>query len=63
MFGVMFICTFQMYLSERKSPVEWRNAPALSPKMRRGLGVLPVTRLGGEHKNTPGFRVVRAAGA
>jgi hypothetical protein len=27
-------------LSERKSPAGWRSAPALNPKMRRGLGVL-----------------------
>jgi hypothetical protein len=25
-----------------KSVAEWRNAPALNPKMRRGLSVLPV---------------------
>jgi hypothetical protein len=30
------------HLSERKSPAGWRNAPALNPKMRRGLSVLPV---------------------
>jgi hypothetical protein len=29
-------------MSERKSLVGWRNAPALNPKMRRGLSVLPV---------------------
>jgi hypothetical protein len=31
-----------LYLSERKSPAGWQNAPALNPKMRRGLSVLPV---------------------
>jgi hypothetical protein len=39
-------------MSERKSPAGWRNAPALNPKMRRGLSVLPVTRLGDEHTRT-----------
>jgi hypothetical protein len=29
-------------MSERKSLAGWRNAPALNPKMRRGLSVLPV---------------------
>jgi hypothetical protein len=29
-------------MSERKSPAGWRNAPALNPKMRRGLSVLPI---------------------
>jgi hypothetical protein len=28
-------------MSERKSPAGWRNAPALNPKMRRSLSVLP----------------------
>jgi hypothetical protein len=45
------------------SPAGWRNAPALNPKMRRGLSVLPVRWSREEHKNTQGFRVVRAAGA
>jgi hypothetical protein len=51
-------------LSESKSPVGWRSAPALNPEMRRGLGVL-LDRWNerGELKNTQGFRVVRAAGA
>jgi hypothetical protein len=31
------------YMSERKSPAGWRNAPALNPKMRRGLSGLPNT--------------------
>jgi hypothetical protein len=30
-------------MSERKSPAGWRNAPALNPKMRRGLSVLLVS--------------------
>jgi hypothetical protein len=34
------------YLSERKSLAGWRSAPALNPKMRRGLSVLPVMRDG-----------------
>jgi hypothetical protein len=50
-------------MSERKSPAGWRNAPALNPKMRRGLSVLPVTRLGDEHTRTQRFRVVQAARA
>jgi hypothetical protein len=43
------------------SPTGWRNAPALNPKMRRGLSVLPARWNREEHKNTQGFRVVRAA--
>jgi hypothetical protein len=31
-------------MSERKSPAWWRSAPALNPKMRRGLSVLLVAR-------------------
>jgi hypothetical protein len=31
------------------SSAEWRNARTLNPKMRRGLSVLPVTRLVDEH--------------
>jgi hypothetical protein len=50
-------------LSERKSPAGWRNAPALNPKMRRGLSVFPVRWKWEEHKNTQGFGVVWAAGA
>jgi hypothetical protein len=46
-----------------KSPAVWRNAPALDPKMRRGLSVLPVYRKVEEHTRTRGFRVVQAAGA
>jgi hypothetical protein len=51
-------------MSESKSPVGWRSAPALNPEMRRGLGVL-LDRWNEreELKNTQGFRVVRAAGA
>jgi hypothetical protein len=45
------------------SPAGWRNAPTLNPKMRRGLSVLPVRWNREEHKNTQGFRVVRAAEA
>jgi hypothetical protein len=45
------------------SSAGWRNAPALNPKMRRGLSVLPARWNREEHKNTQGFRVVRAAGA
>jgi hypothetical protein len=43
------------------SPPRWWNAPALNPKMRRGLSVLPASR--DEHKNTQGFRVVQTARA
>jgi hypothetical protein len=50
-------------MSERNSPAGWRNAPALNPKMRRGLSVLPVGWKREEHKNTQGFRVVWAAEA
>jgi hypothetical protein len=50
-------------MSERKSPSGWRNAPALNPKMRRDLSVLPDRWKREEHKNTSEFRVVRAAGA
>jgi hypothetical protein len=52
-----------VFLLEGKSLAGWRNAPALNPKMRRGLRVLHVSRKREEHKNTQGFRVVRAAGA
>jgi hypothetical protein len=45
------------------SSAGWRNAPALNPKMRRGLRVLLVRWNREEHKNTQGFRVVQAAGA
>jgi hypothetical protein len=45
------------------SPAGRRNAPALNPKMRRGLSILPARWIREEHKNTQGFRVVRAAGA
>jgi hypothetical protein len=45
------------------SPAGWRNAPALDPKMRRGLSVLPARWIRDEHNNTQGFRVVWAAGA
>jgi hypothetical protein len=30
-------------MSERKSPARWQSAPALNPKMRRGLSVLLVS--------------------
>src|SRR5688572_22685883 len=33
--------------SERKSPAGWQNAPALNPKMRRGLSISPVYKIGG----------------
>jgi hypothetical protein len=45
------------------SSAGWRNAPALDPKMRRSLSVLPDGWNRDEHKNTKGFRVVRTAGA
>jgi hypothetical protein len=34
------------------SPAEWRNAPALNPKMGRVLSVLSVCYMIDEHKNT-----------
>jgi hypothetical protein len=37
---------------ERKSPAGWQSAPALNPKMRRGLSVLLVVRFGNEHTRT-----------
>jgi hypothetical protein len=33
------VCIY-IYISESKSLAGWRNAPALNPEMRRGLGVL-----------------------
>jgi hypothetical protein len=39
-------------LSERKSLAGWRSAPALNPKMRRGLSVLPVMRDGWTNTRT-----------
>jgi hypothetical protein len=51
-------------VSESRSPAGWQSAPALSPEMRRGLGVsLDRWRERAVDKNTRGFRVVRAAGA
>jgi hypothetical protein len=34
--------TWRAKCQRGKSPAGWRNAPALNPKMRRGLSVLPV---------------------
>jgi hypothetical protein len=45
------------------SPAGWWNAPALNPKMRRGLSILRARWSRKEQKNTQGIRVVRAAGA
>jgi hypothetical protein len=45
-----------LFVSERKSPAGWRNAPALNPKMRRGLSVLPVRWKREEHKDLEWFR-------
>jgi hypothetical protein len=45
------------------SPARWWNAPALNPKMRRGLSVLPVYWKVEEHTRTREFRVVQPAGA
>jgi hypothetical protein len=45
------------------SPAGWWNVPALNPKMRRGLSVLPARWIRDEHKKTQGFKVVQAAGA
>jgi hypothetical protein len=42
----------QSILSESKSPVGWRSAPALNPKMRRGLSVLLVSWKSGENTRT-----------
>jgi hypothetical protein len=56
-------CSSIWSLSKRKSSAGWRSAPALSPKMRRGLSVLLVAIWRNEHKNTQEFRVVWAAGA
>jgi hypothetical protein len=43
---------YLMYLSESKSPPGWRSAPALNPKMRRGLNVLLVSWKSGENTRT-----------
>jgi hypothetical protein len=45
------------------SSTGWWNAPALNPKMRRGLSILPTRWIRDEHKNTQGFRVVQATRA
>jgi hypothetical protein len=50
-------------MSRGNSPAVWWNGPALNPKMRRVLSVLLVARCRNKHKNTQGFRVVRATGA
>jgi hypothetical protein len=55
--------TWRAKCRRANSPAGWRNAPALNPKMRRGLSVLPARWIRDEHKNTQGFRVVQAAGA
>jgi hypothetical protein len=34
--------TWRAKCRSEKSPAGWQNAPALNPKMRRGLSVLPV---------------------
>jgi hypothetical protein len=39
-------------MSESKSLAGWRSAPALNPKMRRGLGVLLVSWKSGENTRT-----------
>jgi hypothetical protein len=39
-------------MSERKSPAGWRSAPALNPKMRRGLSVLLVLLENGKNTRT-----------
>jgi hypothetical protein len=38
-----------VFVGEEISPAGWRSAPALSPKKRRGLSVLLVTRLVDQH--------------
>jgi hypothetical protein len=49
---------------ERKSLAGWRSAPALNPKMSRGLGVLLVSwKLGGNTRTHKDFRVVWATEA
>jgi hypothetical protein len=48
-------------MSERKSSAGWRSAPALNPKMRRGLSVLPVLLSEHQAHEHGEFRVVRAA--
>jgi hypothetical protein len=40
------------FLSESKSPAGWRSAPALNPKMRRGLSVLLVSWKSGKNTRT-----------
>jgi hypothetical protein len=50
MFSVCMCACFQASLSESKSPAGWWSAPALNPKMRRGLGVSLVSW--GNRKNT-----------
>jgi hypothetical protein len=40
------------YCRRGKSPVGWRSAPTLNPKMRRGLSVLPVSRENGMNTRT-----------
>jgi hypothetical protein len=47
-------CCETLILSESRSPVGWRSAPALNPEMRRGLGV-SLDRWD-ELKNTQGFK-------
>jgi hypothetical protein len=55
--------TLLMYKSERKSSAGWLSAPVLNSKMRRGLTFCSLVGKWKEHKNTQGYRVVRAAGS
>jgi hypothetical protein len=55
--------TWRAKCQRGNSSARWRNEPALNPKMRRGLSILPARWIRDEHKNTQGFRVVQAAGA
>jgi hypothetical protein len=45
-----YLQVLERQLSESKSPAGWRSAPALNPKMRRGLSVLLVSwKIGKKH--------------
>jgi hypothetical protein len=55
MLSVCMCVRFQAY-RRGNSLAGWRNAPALNPKMRRGLSVLPVYRETNEHEDLEWFR-------
>jgi hypothetical protein len=50
--SLLYLCASRPDMSESKSPVGWQSAPALNPKMRRGLSVLLVIWKSGKNTRT-----------